>query len=103
MSLLTSAATRNEFHLDAVGVLQAVLDERNGQLRHVNADPVAAEFLGGNRLTFAQILKITRLRIQHLVEQLFDPGQNVQTALVGAQPSQFQALQILRLESRLQP
>ena len=31
----------------AVGVLQAVLDERNGQLRHVNADPVAAEFLGG--------------------------------------------------------
>jgi hypothetical protein len=27
--------------------LQAVFDERNGELRHVNADPVAAEFLGG--------------------------------------------------------
>jgi hypothetical protein len=27
--------------------LQAVFDERNGKLRHINADPVAAEFLGG--------------------------------------------------------
>ena len=47
MSRLTSAATRNEFHPAAVGVLQAVLDEGNGQVRHINADPVAAEFLGG--------------------------------------------------------
>lgn len=27
--------------------MPAVLDEANGQLRHVNADPVAAESLGG--------------------------------------------------------
>ena len=47
MSRLTSAATGGEFHPAAVGVLQAVLDERNGELSNINADPVAAEFLGG--------------------------------------------------------
>ena len=34
-----------EFQAAAVSVLQAVLDEGNGQLRHVNADPVAAILL----------------------------------------------------------
>ena len=37
----------HEFQAAAVGVLQAVLDEGNGQLRHVYADPVAAVLLGG--------------------------------------------------------
>ena len=45
--LLYPAAAGHEFQPGAVGVLQAVLDEGNGELRHVNADPVAAEFLGG--------------------------------------------------------
>ena len=57
-----SRCSRHEFQAGAVGVLQAVLDEGNGELRHVNADPVATEFLGGvNRRAAAAE------RIQHHV------------------------------------
>src|ERR1035437_8320661 len=49
MSLLTSAATgfraAHKFQAAAVSVLQAVFDEGNRELRHVNADPVPAILL----------------------------------------------------------
>src|ERR1035437_1820807 len=49
MSLLTSAVTgfraAHKFQAAAVSVLQAVFDEGNRELRHVNADPVPAILL----------------------------------------------------------
>ena len=40
-------ADRDDFDFVAVGVAQAVLDERGGELGDVDADPFAAELLGG--------------------------------------------------------
>jgi hypothetical protein len=46
-SAATGIGSRHELHPAAVGVEEAVLDEGNGQGDEVDADPPAAQLLGG--------------------------------------------------------